>query len=173
MHKSTTKNKNSMKNRKIEIKWAFIFSAGMLLWMLLEKLVGLHDKYLDQHYYLSHLFALPAIGMMVLALKDKKKNFYGGVMTYKQGLIAGLILSVVIALLSPISQWIISYVITPEYFPNVIKRSVELGHYATTEEAEAFFNYKSYAIGSAFWALLMGIITTAVAMIFLRTKNTV
>jgi hypothetical protein len=154
-----------MKNLKIEIKWAFI-------WMLLEKLVGLHDKYLDLHYYLTNLFAIPAIVMMVLALKDKKKNFYEGVMTYKQGLISGIILSSVIALLSPLSQWVISYIITPEYFPNVIKRSVESGHYATTEEAEAFFNYKSYAIGSAFWALLMGVITTAVAMIFIQTKQT-
>jgi hypothetical protein len=161
-----------MKNLKIEIKWAFIFTAIVLLWMLLEKLVGLHDKYLDLHYYLTNLFAIPAIVMMVLALKDKKKNFYEGVMTYKQGLISGIILSSVIALLSPLSQWVISYIITPEYFPNVIKRSVESGHYATTEEAEAFFNYKSYAIGSAFWALLMGVITTAVAMIFIQTKQT-
>lgn len=161
-----------MKSLKIEIKWAFIFTAIVFLWMLLEKLVGLHDKYLDQHYYLTNLFAIPAIVMMVLALKDKKKSFYDGVMSYKQGLISGIILSAVIALLSPLSQWVISYIITPEYFHNVIKRSVELGHYATTEEAEAFFNYKSYAIGSAFWALLMGVITTAVAMIFIRTKKT-
>jgi hypothetical protein len=41
-------------------------------------------------------------------------------MSYKQGLISGIILSVIIALLSP-HQWIIS--LLPEYFPNVIKRS--------------------------------------------------
>jgi hypothetical protein len=41
----------------------------------------------------------------------------------------------------------------------------------TQYEAEAFFNYKSYAIGSAIGAFLMGITTTAVAMIFIRSKN--
>ena len=106
-----------------------------------------------------------------MALKDKKKNFYNGQITYKQGLISGIILSIIIALISPLTQWITSYVITPEYFPNVIKRSVEIGYYKTTEEAQANFNYKNYAIQGAIGALIMGIVTTAIAMIFIRTKK--
>lgn len=160
-----------MKDFKIEIKWAIIFSLMVLLWMLLEKLSGLHSTYIDYHLYLTNLFAIPAIWVMVLALKDKKKNFYNGQMSYKQGLIFGIILSLIIALLSPLTQWITSYVITPEYFPNVIKRSVEIGYYKTTEEAQANFNYQNYAVQGAIGALLMGIITTAIAMIFIRSKN--
>jgi hypothetical protein len=108
---------------------------------------------------------------MVMALKDKKKNFYGGQMNYKQGLISGIVLSVIIALLSPLTQWITTNVISPEYFPNVIKRSVELGYYKTTAEAEANFNYQNYAKQGAFGALVMGIVTTAIAMIFIRSKK--
>ena len=160
-----------MKNRKIEIKWAVIFSIMGLLWMVLEKLCGLHSTYIDYHLYLTNLFAIPAIIVMVMALKDKKKSFYGGQMTYKQGLISGIILSILIALISPLTQWITSYVITPEYFPNVIKRSVEIGYYKTTEEAQANFNYKNYAIQGAIGALIMEIVTTAIAMIFIRTKK--
>jgi hypothetical protein len=159
-----------MGNIKIEIKWAVIFTLVGLLWMLLEKLSGLHSTYIDYHLYLTNLFAIPAIVVMVLALKDKKKNYYNGQITYKQGLISGIILSLFIALLSPLSQWIISYVITPEYFPNVIKRSVEIGYYSSTEEAEANFNYANYAIQGAIGALVMGILTTAIAMIFIRSK---
>ena len=161
-----------MKNIKIEVKWAILFSLMTLLWMVLEKIGGLHGKYIDYHLYLTNLFAIPAIIVMVLALKDKKKHFYNGNMTYKQGLITGIILSVLIALISPLTQWITSYIITPEYFPNVIKRSVELGYYKTTAEAEANFNYINYAKQGAIGALLMGIVTTAIAMIFIRTKNT-
>lgn len=159
-----------MKNLKIEIKWALIFSAVGLLWMLLEKISGLHDEYLDYHLYLTNLFAIPAIIVMVLALKDKKKNFYSGQMSYKQGLVSGIILSVFIAAISPLTQWITSFVITPEYFPNVIKRSVELGYY-TTAEAKAQFNYQNYALQGAIGALVMGVITTAIAMIFIRSKT--
>ncbi|MDD3876158.1 MAG: DUF4199 domain-containing protein [Bacteroidales bacterium] len=158
-------------NFKIEIKWAIIFSVMGLLWMLLEKLCGLHSTYIDYHPYLTNLFAIPAIWVMVLALKDKKKNFFNGHITYKQGLITGIIMSIIIALLSPLTQWITSYVITPEYFPNVIKRSVEIGYYKTTEEAQANFNYLNYAIQGAMGAVIMGFVTTAIAMIFLRSKN--
>lgn len=161
-----------MKNIKIEIKWAIIFSVGALLWMVLEKLFGLHGKYIDYHLYLTNLFAIPTIIVMLMALKDKNKNFYGGQMNYKQGLISGIVLSVIIALISPLTQWITSYVITPEYFPNVIKRSVEIGYFKTTAEAEANFNYQNYAIQGAIGALVMGIVTTAIAMIFIRTKKT-
>ena len=160
-----------MKNIKIEFKWAIIFSVVGLLWMVLEKLTGLHGKYIDYHLYLTNLFAIPAIIVMVMALKDKKKNFYNGQMSYKQGLISGTILSIIIAVLSPLTQWITSYIITPEYFPNVIKRSVEIGYYASTEEAQANFNYKNYAVQGSIAALIMGIVTTAIAMIFIRTKN--
>lgn len=142
-----------------------------LLWMVLEKLCGLHSTYIDYHLYLTNLFAIPAIWVMVLALKAKKKIFYNGQMSYVQGLLSGFILSVIIALISPLTQWITSYVITPEYFPNVIKRSVELGYYKTTADAEANFNYANYAIQGAIGALVMGVVTTAIAMIFIRTKT--
>lgn len=160
-----------MKSIKIEIKWAIIFSVMGLVWMLLEKWSGLHDKYIDYHLYLTNLFAIPAIWVMILALKDKKKSFYNNNIDYKQGLMSGIILSLFIAAMSPLTQWITSFVITPEYFPNVIKRSVEIGYYKTTAEAAANFNYKNYAIQGAIAALVMGVVTTAIAMIFIRTKK--
>jgi hypothetical protein len=92
-------------------------------------------------------------------------------MSYRQGLITGIIVSLFIALLSPLTQWITSYLISPEYFPNVIKRSVELGYFETTAEAEANFNYKNYAINSTLFAFVFGVVTTAIAMIFIRTKS--
>jgi hypothetical protein len=160
-----------MKSIKIEIKWAFIFMAMSLLWMLLEKLTGLHSTYIDYHLYLTNLFAIPAILVYVLALKDKKRNYYNGSMSYIKGFISGLIITIIVALLSPATQWIISYLISPEYFPNVIKRSVELGYYKTTEEAAAYFNFENYATQSVIGALVMGIITTLIVMLFIRSKK--
>jgi hypothetical protein len=160
-----------MKNIKIEIKWAILFSIMGLIWMFLEKLSGLHSTYIDYHLYLTNLFAIPAIWVMVLALREKKKIAYDGNITYAQGLLSGIVLSIIIALLSPITQWITSYIITPEYFPNVIKRSVEIGYYKTIAEAEANFNYSNYAIQGAIAAFIMGLVTTAIAMIFIRTKK--
>lgn len=143
----------------------------MLLLMLMEKLLGWHDQYIDYHMYLTNLFAIPAVVVMAMGLVEKKKKDYHGQMSFKEGMISGIIISVIIAAFSPLTQWIISYVITPDYFATVIKRSVEIGYFATTEQAQAHFNYPNYAKQSVLGALMMGIITTFVVVLFIRTKK--
>lgn len=138
--------------------------------MLLEKWVGLHSTHIDKHMYLTNLYAIPAILVYVFALKEKKKIDHNGRMSYKQGLISGLIITLIITAFAPLTQWIISTVITPEYFPNVIAYSVESGFHSSQAEAEAYFNLKSYITQSVIGSLMMGIITTAAVAFFVRTK---
>jgi len=158
-----------MNKIKIEIKWAIIFSITLLVWMVLEKMVGLHSQHIDKHMIYTNFFAIPAIAIYVFALRDKRKNFYNGVMTYKQGFIAGIIITVIVAVLSPLTQYIISVYITPEYFPNVIDYVVSHGE-MTQEAAEKQFNLKNYILMGFISALLMGLITSAVVAIFTRKK---
>lgn len=165
------KRNRAMKKYQIEIKWALLFSVMGLVWMLLEKVSGLHDRYLDYQLYLTNIFAIPAIWLFVLAFKDKKNNFYNGRIRYLQGVKTGLIMTVLIAMLSPLTQWVTSEIITPNYFANVIVRSVELGYYPDTAAAEAQFNYPSFAKQGVIGALIMGVITTLIVMIFVRTKE--
>jgi len=156
---------------KIEIKWAVVFILTMLLWMCLERVLGWHDEHIDKHMYLTNLFAIPAILIYVLALRDKRENDYGGSMTYKQGFMSGLIMTVVITLITPFAQWIISSVITPHYFENAIAYSLETGYHKTLEEAERFFNLKSYLLQATFGAFFMGVLTSAVVAFFVRSKK--
>ena len=156
---------------RYEVKWAFIFIITSLLWMLLEKVIGLHSTHIDKHQYLTMLFMIPAIWIYVLALKDKKRNDLNGQMSFKQGFISGLIISVIVMLFSPLTQWIISTVITPEYFPNVIEYSVKSGYHKSLEEATAFFNLQNFMIQSVIWAIVMGIVTSAIVAFFVKTKQ--
>ncbi|MCY1516717.1 hypothetical protein D9M68_513660 [compost metagenome] len=160
-----------MEKIKTEIKWAFIFVLATLLWMILEKLSGLHDQHIDKQMYLTMLFMIPAIWIYVLALKDKKRNDYQGAMSYKQGFISGLIITVIVTLLSPLTQWITSTLITPHYFENVIAYSLKTGYYKSLAEAQAYFNLKNYMIQSVASAFVLGIITSAIVAFFIRTKN--
>lgn len=161
-----------MKNLKIEFKWAIIFVITTLIWMTLEKLVGLHDEHIAQHPIYTNLFAIPAIIMYVLALRDKRNNFYEGTMTYQQGFVAGLIMTVIIAVLSPLAQYIVSTVITPEYFPNAIRYAVNEG-LLSQEQAEAQFNLQSYMIQGVIGALIMGVLTSAIVALFVRRRSTI
>lgn len=158
-----------MKSRAIEIKWALIFFFMMLLWMLLERLAGLHGEHIDKHATFSNFVAIPAIAIYVFALLEKRKKDYQGKMTYKQGFISGLIITLIVTVLSPLTQYITSTVIAPNYFPNIIEYSVQ-EEKMTREAAEAFFNLKSYMVQVLIGTPVMGLLTTAIVALFTRKK---
>ncbi|PWD97830.1 DUF4199 domain-containing protein [Marinilabilia rubra] len=159
-----------MKGIKIELKWAVIFVIANLLWMYLERLVGLHDELIDKHAILTNLYAIPAVAIYVLALLDKRKNYYNGIMSYKEGVISGLIITLIVTLLNPVSQYLTSEVIAPDYFPNVIDYVSRTGE-MTRAEAEAYFNLPSYISMGLIYAPIMGIITTLIVAFFARKKG--
>lgn len=159
-----------MKKRKIEIKWAFIHAAMFLLWMTLEKVAGLHDRYLAQQQTFTTLILIPSILIYVLTLLDKKKNFYAGIMTYKQGFISGLLLTLFMVIISPVNQLITAYVISPDYFTNEIEYTVKKGVF-TQQQAEQQFNIKNYTIISIVAGSVTGAVFSAVISFFTRSKN--
>jgi len=153
---------------KIEIKWAIIFALTTLLWIFIERLLGLHDVYIDQHPIYTNIFAIFAIAIYVFALLDKRKNFYQGKMTYIQGLISGLIITGIVVVLSPLTQFLISTVISPEYFTNVIEYTVSEG-IKTQAEAEAQFSLQNYMVQAAVGAAIMGSVTSLIVAFFTRS----
>jgi hypothetical protein len=158
-----------MNTFKIEIKWAILFVVVALLWMLLERIAGLHSTHIDKHQFYTNLFAVPAIAVYVFALLDKRKKTYGGVMSYKQSFISGLIITAIVTILNPLSQYIISMVITPDFFSNAIKYAVNEGK-MSREEAEGYFNLKSYIMQGFIGTPILGIVTTAIVSLFVRRK---
>ena len=155
--------------RATELKWAGIFIVVALLWMVLERLAGLHGPRIEHHATLTNLFSLPAVAVYVLALRDKRDGDLGGTMTYGQGFVSGAIITVIVALVSPLSQWVTHTVITPDYFENAIAAADRMGM-ASQADAEAYFNLANYIRLSMFGALAMGVGTAAVVAFFVRRK---
>ncbi len=138
--------------------------------MILEKVAGLHEEHIDKHLIYTNFIAIPAIAIYVFALLDKRKHFYKGAMTYKQGFITGLLITAIVTVISPLTQYITSTIITPEYFPNMISYSVETGK-MTQEAAEEYFNLKNYLLQVIIGTPVMGILTTAIVAIFTKKKS--
>lgn len=158
-----------MKKFTIEIKWAFIFATMTLLWMIMERLVGLHSVHIDKHPIYTNFIAIPAIAIYITALLEKRRKFYNGIMTFKQGFVSGLIITAIVTLISPLTQIITAYIISPEYFPNVIKYSVE-HNLMTQNAAENYFKLSSYILQGLIGAPIMGIVTSALAAFFARKR---
>lgn len=162
-----------MKKIKIEIKWAIIFAVSSLLWMILEKSMGLHDEYIQDHAKHTMLFFIIAVLIFILAVFDKRKNAYNGYITWKQGFLSGLLITAIIVILSPLSQWITATYISPDYYANAIKLAVETGK-LTQEKAEAYFNLSSYIQQSMIGGAIMGVgtsLVTATLGLIGRKKN--
>lgn len=154
---------------KTEIKFAVYFFIVTLIWMAGERLVGLHSTHIDKHMYYTNLYAIPAVLVYVLALKEKRK-LYNGMISYGQAFKAGLILTLFVTILSPLGQYITSTYITPHYFENAINYAVT-NNKSTQEEAVAYFNLNNYLKQSVIGALVMGVVTTAIVSIFVRRSK--
>jgi hypothetical protein len=158
-----------MKKFRIEVKWGILFFLSGLAWMALEKNLGWHDRLIEQHATYTLLYAPIAILIYVFALLEKKRKTYSGNISYIQGFFSGLVLTLIVVLLTPLSQYISHSVISPAYFSNVIQLTVNSGK-MTLVEAEGYFNLMNYITQSLLFAAIMGVLTTAVVMIFLRSS---
>ena len=155
--------------RMTEVKWGLIFVGVTLVWMVLERLVGLHGPRIEHHASFSPLFAIPAIAVYVFGLRNKRERDLGGTMTWTQGFVSGLIITAVVAFLAPLTQWVTHTLITPDYFGNAIEAGVALGK-TTHSDAEAHFNLPNYIRIGVVGAVGMGVATSAVVALFVRKK---
>ncbi|WP_240607668.1 DUF4199 domain-containing protein [Marixanthomonas spongiae] len=105
----------------------------------------------------------------LLAIREKRRRAYQKKMTWLQGFVSGIILSLFVALLSPIGQYITHNYITPEYFNTVIEYSVT-NDIMTRTKANDYFNINNYMWQSAFGALGFGVVTAAIVAFFTRKK---
>ncbi len=139
--------------------------------MVLERMTGLHDAHLDKHPIYTNFIAIPAIAIYVVGLLEKRKKDHGGKMSYGQGFKAGLIITLVVTLLTPLTLWLTLTVITPDFLGNAKDFAIESGNMAR-EEAEAYFTQGNYMIQSLLGAPIMGILTSAIVALFTRkSKN--
>lgn len=141
-----------------------------LLWIYLERITGLHHEHIEYHSIYTNLFAIPAIIVYVLALRDKKYKFYDGVISYKDAFTSGVILTLMISLLSPLSTYASLEYISPDFFRNAIEKSVEL-EMMTRPEALEYFNTQNYMLQSLMFGPVFGIVTTAIVALFIRSKT--
>lgn len=161
-----------MKNFKIELRWGILFSLALMVWMLIEKNLGWHDEYIGEQLG-YHFISLPLLYALVyyFALREKRESYYKGVLSWQRGVVSGIVISAVVALLSPLTQYFIYHFISPDYFQNIIAYQAD-NTSMTQEGAEELFTMKFYIIQAIFSSLSMGIVISAILALFLKKKKT-
>lgn len=159
-----------MRKLRIEIRFAFIYSFVLILWMWLEKLIGLHDRFIDKQLLYTNLFAIPGFVIFFLAIRQKREDYFGGRMLWTQGFVSGTFLAAFIAVLSPLYNAIIYGVISPDYFSTMI-RYVTTNNLPAKQNADLFFSLKSYILQSSLSGISFGIMASAIAALILRREK--
>ena len=135
----------------------------------MERIAGWHDILISKQAVYSNFIAIPAIVIYVLALLEKRNKDLGGLMTYKQGVFSGIVISIVVMLLCPIVLLITLKIVSPHFFENAIQYAVSSGA-MKQESAESYFSLSSYILQGLFGAPVMGIFTSAIVALFVQKK---
>lgn len=159
-----------MEKFKIELKWAVIFSIGLLIWMYFEKTMGWHDEKVKFQPIYTMLFGIISILIYILALQNKKKNYYNNKIDWKQGFLSGAILSLLVAIFTPVVLYITFEYISPDYFTNIINYKIENSK-MTLEDAEKYFSLSNYMYTNTFSTLSNGIVISAIISYFIKSKT--
>lgn len=159
-----------MKKVSIEIKWAIMFTIAYLCWILFEKIMGWENDRIENFWWLTLFFTPFAIFFFILAMREKRRRVYHRNMTWKQGFLTGLVISLFVALLSPITEYISYNFFTPENF-NAISDSSVTNKLVANTKMNDILNIDNYRWQSAFGLLGLGIIISAISAIFTRREE--
>lgn len=160
-----------MKKFAIEIKWAIISIIIFLAWMTLEKELGFHSEKIKWQPLFNLLYIFPTFVLYFLAIREKKKKYYNNNINWKQGLISAIVISFIIVLFSPITQFITHEFISPDFLENTINQIV-LSKKLTLEEAKEYTTLTSSIWKNISDGLSFGVVIGAIVAYILKTKTT-
>lgn len=158
---------------RIALKYGILIVVFIFLWGVMEYMAGVHLHYLDYRPVLALLSLTIPMIFIYLGIREAQKN-YTGYFTYGQAFKTGLFISLVVAVINPIGQWIFFTTVSPEYFESIQAYNqsevVALGAEERVSSGSATLG--NYLIWSAFvGALVAGIVISAILAIFVRDKN--
>lgn len=161
-----------MKKFSIEFKWAAITTLAAIIWTFLEKYLDYHDEKIQYQIGFSLLFNIPLLTLYYLALREKKKDYYHQIVTWKQIFFSGLVLCIMITFFYPLVQYITYMQLSPHFIDQLIQEIVAHNR-MTLEEAQANISFDIYLRQGVSNNLSIGVVTTAILAYYLRTKEVV
>ena len=162
---------------KTELKYGLVIGLLMFLWLILEFVMGFHtDKIRYQPYVTNLAYLIPVIGIYQ-GIKSKRIMDLDGYITYAEGLKIGFIISIYVAIVAVITQFLFHTFINLDYFDKMIEYSTQMkADSGMTEEealttAKAIFNLTSYLFQAFIFNLAIGSVVALIAATMLKRKS--
>lgn len=145
----------------LAISYFFMF----IIWKACEKLMGFHDDKINFYPYVSDLIIIPLVLLYATGFKNYRINL-GGKISFIKGIGFGLMATLFIMALTPISVWIFDQFINPNFYASMIQYQVK-NHLSTLEIAKQSFNHENFKqsciLGNAATGTLLTIVLAIIS----------
>ncbi|WP_127845951.1 DUF4199 domain-containing protein [Psychroflexus aestuariivivens] len=158
-----------MKKFEIELKWATAFTAISIAWVYLEKYFGYHDEFVSKQALFSLFLIIPQALIYIVSIRQKRERYYNGTITWQKAFLSGVVLSAVIAGLSPAAIYLMVEIISPAFFSNIVEYRAAEG--VPREGLEQIYNLNSYITQAIFNNLATGVFLSAIIALVLKKKE--
>lgn len=151
------------------IRYGLFFALAIFLWAVAETMLGLHDRYIRYHEYLSYFFAVPSVGIMYLGIRASEEAPGQG-MRFRKALLSGLGITVVVALFCPVVWLVFCTFINPEFLDNLAQYAVEAKAMPPSLAMERYA-LPNYLFVSAFSTVLIGVVISLVIAVIMAGRR--
>lgn len=153
-------------NFKIAIRYSVLIGLLMMLWLCIEFMIGLQDKYADLLLYSAILsLCIPIFGIW-RALKEKREVVDGS-FSFQQAFATAILVVLFSSVLAMVVQFVFTNFVNPDYFQGLIEHYVHKAFAAGGDTgkartmAEQYFNLQFSIIEAFLWTFLSGILAAA------------
>lgn len=152
---------------KIEFRYAVLTALVMLLWLIVEYVIGLEDTYIIFYPYASILIYTIYIFTYRLALVEKIEERFNK-LTFMQAFISCFLITVFVCILTIPVQMVFTRFINPDFFQNMIEHTISTGK-RTPEQAAYFFNPGTFTAETVLANFVIGTVIGLVLALRMRT----
>ena len=160
---------------KIALKYGVLIVLFSIIWIGLEYLVGLQTEYVEFHPLITLLTLVIPLMLMYFGIREAQRSSVAH-FTYGDAFKTGVAITVVVAVLNPLLQWICYTLAFPGFFEalqansEAYQLSLGVDLEVAREQATEQYSLGTYLWQSFIGTLLGGIIIAAIIAIFVRDK---
>lgn len=163
---------------KIALKYGVLIVLFSLIWIGLEYLVGMHTEYVGYHPLVTLLTLVIPLVFMYFGIREAQiSQRFVSHFSYADAFKTGLSITLVVAILNPLLQWLMYSLAFPGFFESMqasaqaslLAQGVDL-EMAQRLAAEDY-SLERYLWQSFIGTLVGGVVISAILAIFVRDKT--
>ncbi|MEC4117680.1 DUF4199 domain-containing protein [Myroides phaeus] len=160
-----------MKNFSIEFKWAALATLAALIWMFIIKSLGFHSiEKIRYEVAFELLFNILLTVFYWLGIRQKKYEFYNGIISWQRAFLSGLVICIMITFFFPLIQYITFYQVSP-HFMDTFLEALTTQTNMSLDEAQKSASFDLFMRNGVTNNLSFGVIIVSIVSYFLQTKN--